>query len=287
MTRRLGHRRGSRSMRRAACCNASPRTFLASTAQKAVSRNPLRPLKRGAKAPLPLREVWGEEGIPSSALRAPSPREGAGSADSFQDLYGPPTTSQNPGHLASKVFFRLSDLPERCQQPGPARDAFPVGHRQPDPYGAHMGRRHGATSSTAKCVILPKASNPITMWDYLYGQVAIDKAPWTGAATAAILHRRRGLAIHRRPGGPVPHPGARHLVRCGSGRPISANHPRPRAGDKRPGAGDRRFLSRDGVTFPPPRSCGALSTRPTRVKTAAPSSPPAIWWTIWRYPRLL
>ena len=40
------------------------------------------------------------------------------------------------GGTSKGVFFRLSDLPERCQQPGPARDAFflrVIG--SPDPYG--------------------------------------------------------------------------------------------------------------------------------------------------------
>lgn len=43
------------------------------------------------------------------------------------------------GGTSKGVFFRLSDLPERCQQPGPARDALflrVIG--SPDPYGAHM-----------------------------------------------------------------------------------------------------------------------------------------------------
>ncbi|WP_323901527.1 2-methylaconitate cis-trans isomerase PrpF [Aeromonas caviae] len=87
------------------------------------------------------------------------------------------------GGTSKGVFFRLSDLPERCQQPGPVRDAFflrVIG--SPDPYGAHMDGMGGATSSTAKCVILSKSQQPDHDVDYLYGQVAIDKAfvDWSG-----------------------------------------------------------------------------------------------------------
>ena len=87
------------------------------------------------------------------------------------------------GGTSKGVFFRLSDLPERCQQPGLARDAFflrVIG--SPDPYGAHMDGMGGATSSTAKCVILSKSQQPDHDVDYLYGQVAIDKAfvDWSG-----------------------------------------------------------------------------------------------------------
>ncbi|WP_368181191.1 2-methylaconitate cis-trans isomerase PrpF [Aeromonas sp. R7-5] len=101
------------------------------------------------------------------------------------------------GGTSKGVFFRLSDLPERCQQPGPARDALflrVIG--SPDPYGAHMDGMGGATSSTSKCVILSKSQQPDHDVDYLYGQVAIDKAliDWsgncgnlsTGAGTFAI-----------------------------------------------------------------------------------------------------
>lgn len=87
------------------------------------------------------------------------------------------------GGTSKGVFFRLSDLPERCQQPGPARDALflrVIG--SPDPYGAHIDGMGGATSSTAKCVILSKSQQPDHDVDYLYGQVAIDKAfvDWSG-----------------------------------------------------------------------------------------------------------
>ncbi|MGL6482332.1 2-methylaconitate cis-trans isomerase PrpF [Aeromonas caviae] len=87
------------------------------------------------------------------------------------------------GGTSKGVFFRLSDLPERCQQPGPARDALflrVIG--SPDPYGAHIDGMGGATSSTSKCVILSKSQQPDHDVDYLYGQAAIDKAfvDWSG-----------------------------------------------------------------------------------------------------------
>ncbi|WP_421280248.1 2-methylaconitate cis-trans isomerase PrpF [Aeromonas taiwanensis] len=87
------------------------------------------------------------------------------------------------GGTSKGVFFRLQDLPERCQVPGPARDALflrVIG--SPDPYGAHIDGMGGATSSTSKCVILSKSSQPDHDVDYLYGQVAIDKAfvDWSG-----------------------------------------------------------------------------------------------------------
>ncbi len=102
------------------------------------------------------------------------------------------------GGTSKGVFFRLSDLPERCQVPGPARDALflrVIG--SPDPYSAHMDGMGGATSSTSKCVILSKSSQPDHDVDYLYGQIAINKAliDWSGncgnlstAAGAFAIH---------------------------------------------------------------------------------------------------
>lgn len=87
------------------------------------------------------------------------------------------------GGTSKGVFFRLGDLPERCQVPGPARDAlFMRVIGSPDPYSAHMDGMGGATSSTSKCVILAKSSQPDHDVDYLYGQIAIDKpfVDWSG-----------------------------------------------------------------------------------------------------------
>lgn len=102
------------------------------------------------------------------------------------------------GGTSKGVFFKLSDLPERCQVPGPARDRFlmrVIG--SPDPYAAHIDGMGGATSSTSKCVMLSKSSQPGHDVDYLYGQVSIDKAfvDWSGncgnlstAAGAFAIH---------------------------------------------------------------------------------------------------
>jgi 2-methylaconitate cis-trans-isomerase PrpF len=87
------------------------------------------------------------------------------------------------GGTSKGVFFRLQDLPERCRVPGEARDRLflrVIG--SPDPYAAHIDGMGGATSSTSKCVILSKSTQPDHDVDYLYGQVSIDKAfvDWSG-----------------------------------------------------------------------------------------------------------
>ncbi|MGE8359308.1 2-methylaconitate cis-trans isomerase PrpF [Pseudomonas sp.] len=102
------------------------------------------------------------------------------------------------GGTSKGVFFRLQDLPERCQVPGEARDRmFMRVIGSPDPYSAHIDGMGGATSSTSKCVILSRSSQPGHDVDYLYGQVSIDKAfvDWSGncgnlstAAGAFAIH---------------------------------------------------------------------------------------------------
>lgn len=87
------------------------------------------------------------------------------------------------GGTSKGVFFRLQDLPEWAQVPGPQRDALllrVIG--SPDPYGKHTDGMGGATSSTSKCVIIGPATQSDHDVDYLYGQVAIDRAfvDWTG-----------------------------------------------------------------------------------------------------------
>ena len=87
------------------------------------------------------------------------------------------------GGTSKGVFFRLQDLPTAAQQPGPVRDAIlmrVIG--SPDPYGKQIDGMGGATSSTSKTVILAKSSRPDHDVDYLFGQVAIDKAfvDWSG-----------------------------------------------------------------------------------------------------------
>ena len=87
------------------------------------------------------------------------------------------------GGTSKGVFFRVQDLPPAMQQPGAARDNFLlrlIG--SPDPYGKHTDGMGGATSSTSKTVLLSKSTRPGHDVDYLFGQVAIDKAfvDWGG-----------------------------------------------------------------------------------------------------------
>ncbi|OEC34213.1 hypothetical protein SAMN05216600_12022 [Pseudomonas cuatrocienegasensis] len=102
------------------------------------------------------------------------------------------------GGTSKGVFFRLQDLPERCQVPGAERDKlFMRVIGSPDPYAAQIDGMGGATSSTSKCVILSASSQPNHDVDYLYGQVSIDKpfVDWSGncgnlstAAGAFAIH---------------------------------------------------------------------------------------------------
>jgi probable AcnD-accessory protein PrpF len=87
------------------------------------------------------------------------------------------------GGTSKGVFFRLQDLPPAAQVPGAARDALllrVIG--SPDPYAKQIDGMGGATSSTSKTVILSASSRPGHDVDYLFGQVAIDKAfvDWSG-----------------------------------------------------------------------------------------------------------
>ena len=96
------------------------------------------------------------------------------------------------GGTSKGVFFNLTDLPESCKVPGEARDNMllrVIG--SPDPYGKQTDGMGGATSSTSKTVILAKSEQPDHDVDYLFGQVAIDKAfvDWSGNCgnlTAAV-----------------------------------------------------------------------------------------------------
>ncbi|NER60629.1 putative methylaconitate Delta-isomerase PrpF, partial [Pseudomonas sp. MAFF212428] len=87
------------------------------------------------------------------------------------------------GGTSKGVFFNLKDLPEAAQLPGAARDALllrVIG--SPDPYGKQIDGMGGATSSTSKTVIVSRSIKPEHDVDYLFGQVAIDKAfvDWSG-----------------------------------------------------------------------------------------------------------
>ncbi len=87
------------------------------------------------------------------------------------------------GGTSKGVFFRLQDLPVVAQVSGAARDALllrVIG--SPDPYGKQIDGMGAATSSTSKTVILSKSTKADHDVDYLFGQVAIDKAfvDWSG-----------------------------------------------------------------------------------------------------------
>ena len=96
------------------------------------------------------------------------------------------------GGTSKGVFFRLSDLPEAARVPGASRDALllrVIG--SPDPYVKQTDGMGGATSSTSKTVIVSASTRPDHDVDYLFGQVAIDKAfvDWSGNCgnlTAAV-----------------------------------------------------------------------------------------------------
>ncbi|MEG3347280.1 2-methylaconitate cis-trans isomerase PrpF [Pseudoalteromonas sp. B5MOD-1] len=87
------------------------------------------------------------------------------------------------GGTSKGVFFNLTDLPEPAQVAGEARDHLllrVIG--SPDPYQKQTDGMGGATSSTSKTVILSKSAKADHDVDYLFGQVAIDKAfvDWSG-----------------------------------------------------------------------------------------------------------
>ncbi|WP_105174209.1 2-methylaconitate cis-trans isomerase PrpF [Pseudoalteromonas sp. T1lg122] len=87
------------------------------------------------------------------------------------------------GGTSKGVFFNLTDLPEPAQVAGEARDSLllrVIG--SPDPYQKQTDGMGGATSSTSKTVILSKSAKADHDVDYLFGQVAIDKAfvDWSG-----------------------------------------------------------------------------------------------------------
>ncbi|MDO4441559.1 MAG: 2-methylaconitate cis-trans isomerase PrpF [Moraxella sp.] len=87
------------------------------------------------------------------------------------------------GGTSKGTFFKLSDLPEPCQVAGQARDNFllrVVG--SPDPYGKQIDGMGNGSSSTSKVVIISPCTDGIHDVNYLFGQVAIDKAmiDWSG-----------------------------------------------------------------------------------------------------------
>lgn len=96
------------------------------------------------------------------------------------------------GGTSKGVFLRVQDLPERAQVAGEARDNLLlriIG--SPDPYGKQIDGLGNGSSSTSKSVLLSKSSQPGHDVDYLFGQVAIDRAfvDWSGNCgnlTAAV-----------------------------------------------------------------------------------------------------
>lgn len=96
------------------------------------------------------------------------------------------------GGTSKGIFFKLSDLPERCQVAGKARDNFllrVIG--SPDPYGKQIDGLGNGSSSTSKTVILSKSDKADHDVNYLFGQVNIAKPmiDWAGNCgnlTAAV-----------------------------------------------------------------------------------------------------
>ena len=96
------------------------------------------------------------------------------------------------GGTSKGTFFKLSNLPERCQVAGSARDNFllrVIG--SPDPYGKQIDGLGNGSSSTSKTVILSKSEKADHDVNYLFGQVNIAKPmiDWAGNCgnlTAAV-----------------------------------------------------------------------------------------------------
>ena len=96
------------------------------------------------------------------------------------------------GGTSKGTFFKLSDLPERCQVAGESRDNFllrVIG--SPDPYGKQIDGLGNGSSSTSKTVILSESSRSDHDVNYLFGQVNIAKPiiDWAGNCgnlTAAV-----------------------------------------------------------------------------------------------------
>ncbi|MDC8759917.1 2-methylaconitate cis-trans isomerase PrpF [Janthinobacterium fluminis] len=155
------------------------------------------------------------------------------------------------GGTSKGVFFRLQDLPAAAQQPGAARDALllrVIG--SPDPYGKQIDGMGGATSSTSKTVILSASKQPGHDVDYLFGQVAIDKAfvDWSGncgnlSAAVGSFAVSAGLVD----AGRVPHDGVAvvRIWQANIGKTIIAHVPISNGAVQETGD-----FELDGVTFP-------------------------------------
>ncbi|AMP01398.1 prpF family protein [Collimonas arenae] len=189
------------------------------------------------------------------------------------------------GGTSKGVFFRLQDLPEAAQTPGPARDALllrVIG--SPDPYGKQIDGMGGATSSTSKTVILSKSSKPDHDVDYLFGQVAIDKAfvDWSGncgnlSAAVGSFAINSGLIDASR----IPQNGIAtiRIWQANIAKTIVAHVPITNGAVQETGD-----FELDGVTFPAAEvQLEFMARLPTKMAQAAPCSPPGTWWTISKY----
>ena len=155
------------------------------------------------------------------------------------------------GGTSKGVFFRLQDLPTAAQVPGTARDALlqrVIG--SPDPYGKQIDGMGGATSSTSKTVIVAKSTRPDHDVDYLFGQVAIDKAfvDWSGncgnlSAAVGPFAISGGLVDASR----IPHDGIAtiRIWQANIGKTIIAHVPMTNGEVQETGD-----FELDGVTFP-------------------------------------
>jgi len=155
------------------------------------------------------------------------------------------------GGTSKGVFFKLTDLPEAAQVPGPDRDALllrVIG--SPDPYGKQIDGMGAATSSTSKTVILAKSSRPDHDVDYLFGQVSIDQpfVDWSGncgnlSAAVGPFAIANGLVDAQR----VPRDGVAvvRIWQANIGKTIVAHV--PMSGGAVQETGDFEL---DGVTFP-------------------------------------
>ncbi len=155
------------------------------------------------------------------------------------------------GGTSKGVFFALDDLPAAARVPGAARDRLlmrVIG--SPDPYGKQIDGMGAATSSTSKTVILSRSGREGHDVDYLFGQVAIDKAfvDWSGncgnlSAAVGPFAIRSGLVDPAR----VPRDGIAvvRIWQANIGKTIVAHVPMT-AGEVQE-TGDFEL---DGVTFP-------------------------------------
>jgi probable AcnD-accessory protein PrpF len=155
------------------------------------------------------------------------------------------------GGTSKGVFFRLEDLPEAAQVPGPTRDSLllrVIG--SPDPYAKQIDGMGGATSSTSKTVILSKSIKADHDVDYLFGQVSIDKpfVDWSGncgnlSAAVGPFAISNGLIDASR----VPHNGVAvvRIWQANIGKTIIAHVPITEGAVQETGD-----FELDGVTFP-------------------------------------